>query len=89
MCSFWVTVDDREYSREDSECSPSRTALAHPSNVENFRKSRERRLRAKEAARNYDSARRQGSVQVTELDVLTGTDERLLAASKVPDWCLP
>jgi hypothetical protein len=35
-----------------------------------------------------DSARRQGNVRATELDVLTGTDERLHAASKVPEWCL-
>jgi hypothetical protein len=35
-----------------------------------------------------DSARRQGSVRVTELDVVTGTDERLHAASQLPGWCL-
>jgi hypothetical protein len=53
--SLWVTVNDREYSREDSEWSPSRIPLAHPSNAANLRKSRERRLRAKEAARNYET----------------------------------
>ena len=35
-----------------------------------------------------DSARWQGSVRVTELDVLTGTHERLHVASKVAEWCL-
>jgi hypothetical protein len=35
-----------------------------------------------------DSARRQGSVRVTELGVLTGTDEHLLAESKVPEMRL-
>ena len=35
-----------------------------------------------------DSAGRQGSVRATELDVMTGTDEHLHAASNVPDWCL-
>jgi hypothetical protein len=51
MFSFWVTLTER-VPREDSEYSPSRTPLAHPSNVPNFRKSRKRQLRAKEAARN-------------------------------------
>jgi hypothetical protein len=35
-----------------------------------------------------DSARRQGGVRSTELDVLTGTNERLHAASELPECCL-
>ena len=35
-----------------------------------------------------DSARRQRSVRVTELDVLTGADEHLHASSKVPEMRL-
>jgi hypothetical protein len=34
-----------------------------------------------------DSAGRQGSVRVTEVDVLTGTEVRLQAASQSRDWC--
>jgi hypothetical protein len=55
MVSFWVTVNDREYSERTRQCSPSRTPLAHPATVANFRKSRERRLRAKEATRNRET----------------------------------
>jgi hypothetical protein len=55
MVSFWVTVNDREYSERTREYSPSCIPLAHPSNVPNFRKSPELRLRAKEAARNRET----------------------------------
>ncbi len=54
-CSFWVTVNGREYSKRTRSIRQSRTPLAHPSNVANFRKSREGRLRAKEAARNRET----------------------------------
>jgi hypothetical protein len=55
MFSFWVTVNDREYSERTREYTPSRTPLAHPSNVANFRESLKRRLRPKEAARNRET----------------------------------
>jgi hypothetical protein len=55
MLSFWVTVNGKEYSGKTGGYSPSRIPLAHPSNVPNFRMSRKRRLRAKEAARNCET----------------------------------
>ena len=52
---FWVTVNDREYSeRTRSTRHLAPRSRIHP-NVPNFRKSRKRRLRAKEAARNYET----------------------------------
>jgi hypothetical protein len=53
MLSFWVTVNGREYSRGLGVLAIS-PPLAHPPNVANLRKSRKRRLRAKEAARNRE-----------------------------------
>ena len=51
----WVTVNDREYSeRTRSTRHLAPRSRIHP-NVPNFRESRKRRLRAKEAARNYET----------------------------------
>ena len=51
----WVTVNDREYSeRTRSSRHLAPRSRIHP-NVPNFRESRKRRLRAKEAARNYET----------------------------------
>jgi hypothetical protein len=79
---FWVTVNDREYS----ERTRSTRHLAPRSRIHQTCQTSESRGNGDcGRRRRRDSARRQGSVQrVTELDVLTGTDERLHAASQIP-----
>jgi hypothetical protein len=52
---FWVNVNGREYAPRGLGVFASSLPLAHPSNVPNFRKSRKRRLRAKEAARIWET----------------------------------
>jgi hypothetical protein len=52
---FWFDNRSRKrVPREDSAYSPSRSPLAHPPNLQKFGKSRKRRLRPQEAARNFE-----------------------------------
>ncbi len=84
MVSFWVTVNDRDYS----ERTRSTRHLASRSRIQQtyakVQKVAETAIAGEGGGeKSGDSARRQGSVRVTERDVLTGTDERLHAASKI------
>jgi hypothetical protein len=79
MVSFWVTVNDREYSERTRR-------TRHLASRSRLHKVAETAISGEGGgAKSGDSARRQGSVRVTERDVLTDTDERLHAASKLPD----
>ena len=85
MCSFWVTVNDREYSR-----GLGVLAISHPARASikrgKLRKSRKRRLRAKEAARNCETRQyRRGAYESRNV---TSLPSRRSASTKMPEWCL-
>ena len=88
MCSFWVTVNGREYSRGLGVVAISHRARA------SIKRGKLKKVAGTAIAgegggeKSGDSARRQGSVRGTELDVVTGTEVRLHAASQLPGWCL-
>ncbi len=88
MVSFWVSVNDREYSektRSSHHLAPARAC----SNRSKLQKVAGTAIAGEGGGeKSEDSARRQGSVRVTERDVLNVTDERLHAATKLPEWCL-
>jgi hypothetical protein len=89
MLSFWVTVNDRDYSERTR-----RTRHLAPRSRASIKRTKLRKVAETAIAgegggeKSGDSARRQGSVRVTERDVLTGKEVRLHAASQLPEWCL-
>ncbi len=88
MCSFWVTVNGRESTPRGLGV----VAISHPARASTKRGKLQQVAGTAIAGegggeKSGDSARRQGSVRATGIDVVTGMDERLHAASK-PDWCL-
>jgi hypothetical protein len=77
MFSFWVTVDDREYSRRLGVLAISLPARASIERAK-LEKVAETAIAGEGGGeKSGDSARWHGSVHATELDVLTDTDERL------------
>jgi hypothetical protein len=91
MFSFWVTVNDREYSRGLGVLAISLPARASIERAK-LEKVAETAIAGEGGGeKSGDSARRHGSVHARaelDVDVLTDTDERLHEPSKLSEWCL-